>query len=180
MVDPDPWAALTNLPDKRAFHQLLSVAGNLYVVGGTNSAVDPTSNVASAGSQSTVLYDSISLVDGTLGSSWTTNANAMGKAREKFTAVVAGGYLFVSGGLYNGAANGSSEESYASLNSDGSVSSFNGATGSHTISGSAGGYNFFNQAAGYFVDSAGNPHVAILGGAEVGSGAPKAECWYQH
>jgi len=66
------------------------------------------------------------------------------------------------------------------VNADGSIASFNGATGSHTITGSTNGYNFFNHSSAYFVDAAGNPHVLILGGADVNAGAPRAEVWYQH
>ena len=104
----------------------------------------------------------------------------MGKSREKLSAVVAGSYILVSGGLYNGASTGSSEQSYASINADGSISSFNGATGSHTISGSAGGYDFFNQAAVLFVDTAGNPHVIVVGGEDTNAGTPVAGVWLQH
>jgi hypothetical protein len=89
-------------------------------------------------------------------------------------------YMLVSGGLYNGASTGSSEQSYAALNSDGSVSSFYGATGSQTISGSIGGYNFFNHAAVLFVDTAGNPHVLVLGGEDSNAGTPVSGVWLQH
>ncbi len=41
-----------------------------------------------------------------MNATWTTNAAGMGKTREKFTAVVAGGYVLVSGGLYSGASTG--------------------------------------------------------------------------
>ncbi len=174
------WVAAPGLPDKRAYHQILAIAGNLYVLGGSDAAADPLSNVLSAGSQSTVYYDPINLQNGSLANAtWTTNANTMTKPREKGSAVAAGGYVLVSGGLYNGAATGSSEQSYASLNADGSLSAFNGATGVHTITGSAGGYNFFNQSTAFFVDAAGRPHVFILGGADVNTGAAHAEVWYQ-
>jgi Galactose oxidase, central domain len=175
------WATLASLPDKRAYHQLVSVAGKLYVVGGTNASAEPLANTQSSGSQSTVDYAAINLQDGTLPSAgWTVNPTGLGKAREKFTAVSTGGYLLLSGGLYVGATTGSSEESYAAVNADGSIASFNGATGSHTITGSTNGYNFFNQSTAYFVDAAGNPHVLILGGADVNTGAARAEVWYQH
>lgn len=175
------WATLASLPDKRAYHQLASVAGRLYVVGGTNASAEPLASTQSSGSQSTIDYAAISLQDGTLpAAGWTVNATGLGKTREKFTAVSTGGYLLLSGGLYVGASTGSSEESYAAVNADGSIASFNGATGNHTITGSTNGYNFFNQSSAYFVDAAGNPHVLILGGADVNSGAPHAEVWYQH
>ncbi len=175
------WVTLASLPDKRAYHQLVSVAGRLYVVGGTNASAEPLANTQSSGSQSTIDYAAINLQDGTLpAAGWTVNPTSLGKTREKFTAVSTGGYLLISGGLYVGATTGSSEESYAGVNADGSIASFNGATGSHTITGSTNGYNFFNQSSAYFVDAAGNPHVLILGGADVNTGAARAEVWYQH
>ncbi len=113
-----------------------------------------------------------------MNAAWTTNATAMGKTREKFTAVVAGSHVLVSGGLYSGASTGSSEQSYAPINADGSIGSFNGATGSHTITGSVSGYDFFNHSAALFVDATGNPHV--LGGEDVNTGAVHSGVWFQH
>src|SRR5207302_10247569 len=129
----------------------------------------------SASSQSAIYYEPINIRNGGLvNAAWSTNVTAMGKTREKFTAVVAGGYVLVSGGLYSGASTGSSEQSYATINADGSIGSFNGATGSRTISGSSGGYDFFNHAAVLFVDSAGNPHVIVIGGEDTSAGPPVA------
>lgn len=175
------WQSLPNLPDVRAYHQLLVAAGVIYVVGGDNTTVDPVTNVQTGSSQGTIFYNGINLQDGSLANAtWSTNGNSLGKNREKFSAVVAGGYVLVSGGLYNGASNGSSEQSYAQINPDGSISSFNGATGTHTISGTTGGYDFYNQAGAYFVDTSGNPHVLVIGGGDINSGLPQAGVWYQH
>jgi hypothetical protein len=177
----EAWQTLADLPAALAYHQLVTSGGSLYVLGGTTAAVDPISKTQSGGSQGTVYSAPINIRNGGLANpAWTTNAASMGKAREKFTAVVAGSYVLVSGGLYNGASNGSSEQSYASINSDGSIASFNGATGSHTISGAASGYDFFNHAAVLFVDAAGNPHVLVIGGQDLNTGAPVGGVWYQH
>ncbi len=176
----DSWQALPELPEPRAYHQLVAVAGYLYVIGGESAAVDPISDV-SVTPQDTIYYNQIDLRDGSLVSaSWTTNSSTLSKKREKHTAAAAGSYILVSGGLYNAASTGSSEQSYATINTDGSVGSFQGATGSRTISGSAGGYNFFNHSTAYFVDESGNPHVLILGGEDVNTGLSHAEVWYQH
>jgi hypothetical protein len=178
------WTTLVDLPDKRAHHQLVTAAGNLYVLGGTNAVgVDPISNAPST-SVSTIFYQAINLKDGTLtGTTWTTNGTGLSKSREKFSAVVAGGGVLASGGLYNGAINGSTEQEFASINTDGSLSSFTTVTGSTTITKQVGGYNFYNQSSAYFADTAGKPHVLILGGAEISntasSGTPHAEVWYQ-
>lgn len=175
------WVTLPDLPQVLAYFQLVTSTDRLYVIGGDGTAVDPITNIQSSSSLDNIYHNQIDFKDGTLiNSTWTTQANVLGKKREKHTAVVAGSYILVSGGLYNGAPNGSSEQSYATINTDGSVGSFGGATGSDTISDSVGGYNFFNHAAAYFVDESGNPHVLILGGEDVNTGLLHAEVWYQH
>jgi len=163
------WSTLPSLPAAVAYHQLVETGGTLYVLGGTSTAaVDPTSVNQSAGSVSTVYYNSIN-PDGTLaGTSWTTNPASMIKAVEKNTVVAIGSYVLASGGLYAGASTGSTEESYSTQSTiDASLGSFVGATGSKTIAGTAGGYDFFNHSAALYVDPAGNPHVMILGGQTV-------------
>jgi len=174
------WAALADLPDARAYHQFVTVAGYLYVIGGDNTAVTPLSEAQSVSSQGNIYYAQINLLDGSLvNSAWTTNSGGIGKNREKFTATVAGSYILLSGGLYNGQP-GSSEQTYATINSDGSVSPFGGATGSNTISGTllpTPGYNFYNHANAYFVDASGKPHVIILGGGDAVTGAPHNGVW---
>jgi hypothetical protein len=173
------WTTLVDLPDKRAYHQFVTAAGNVYVLGGTNAAVDPIVNAQSV-NVSTIFYQAINLKDGTLsGTTWTLNSSGLSKSREKFSAAVAGGGVLASGGLYNGATNGSTEQEFASINTDGSLANFTTVTGSTTITKAAGGYNFYNQSSAYFSDTAGKPHVLILGGADVNTGAPHAEVWYQ-
>jgi hypothetical protein len=175
------WQTLPDLPVALAYHQLVTSAGYLYVLGGDGDKVDPITNVAAPSSQTGIYYDQINIRDGSLaGSAWTTNGSALGKAREKFTAVVAGDYVLVSGGLYNGATNGSSEQAYASFGAQGALGAFNGATGVHTISGSTSGYDFYNHAVASFVDSGGAPHVLVLGGADVNTGGVHDGVWYQH
>jgi len=163
--------SLPSLPAPVAYHQLVTTGGVLYVLGGTlSAALDPISATQSAGTVGSVYYNSIN-PDGTLaGSSWSTNPTSMIKAAEKHTIVAIGSYVLASGGLYSGAATGSSEESYATQSTiDATLGSFQGATGSKTITGTPGGYNFFNHSAALYVDPAGNPHVLILGGQTVGA-----------
>ncbi len=171
------WATLSALPAARAYHQLLAAAGSLYVIGGDSGSADPlTYNASSSSALSSVLYSQINIADGTL-SAW-ANTSGLGKYREKHTAVVAGGYIVVTGGLYNGTP-GSSESVYASIKADGSLTSFNGATGTNTIS-SLSSYNPFNQSSVFFADSNGNPHIYILGGQDVTTGNPSSGCWFQY
>jgi hypothetical protein len=96
----------------------------------------------------------------------------MTKARSKHSSLVAGGALFESAGLYAAAGTGSSENIYATINSDGTVASFNGATGSNTLV-SVGGVDLFNHAAVVYQDASGVSHVMILGGDDVNAPGQK-------
>ena len=174
------WATLTDLPVARTFHQMVAVAGTLYVIGGSNAAIDPISNSLSGSAQETIYYNPINITNGSLNPAWTLNPNNLIKATEKHSAVAAGSYVLVSGGLYAGVVPfGSTEQSYAEVNTDGSLGSFNGATGVHTIRNTS-GYDFYNHSRTFVVDSSGLPHVYILGGNDVANGAPRAEVWYQY
>jgi IPT/TIG domain len=177
----DAWTALPDLPAALAYHQLVVSAASLYVLGGDTAAADPLSNVWSPSEQSGIAYAPLDIRNGGMvNPAWTPNASALTKAREKFTAVAAGPYVLVSGGLYGTSAlTGSSEQSYAAFLTGGGLGSFMGATGVHTILGS-GGYNFYNHAGGLYVDASGKPHVIVLGGADVNTGAPVAGVWVQH
>lgn len=175
------WQTLAPLPSARTYHGLAQFGGYLYAFGGESAALAP--NDANAASSATrmnqVAYARLDLRTGDITTAgWTVNSSSLTKAVGKHTAVVAGGNVLVTGGLYNGASTGSSEESYADMRSDGTVSSFSGATGSHTIA-SAGGKNLFNHAALSYVDASGVAHVLVLGGDDVNApGKKRAEVWY--
>lgn len=175
------WSAEPSLPFARAHHDVGQFGGYLYVFGGDSATVTPNDSgyTNNATKLNQIAYARIDLRTGDLlGSSWSVNAGGMTKVVSKHTAVIAGGNVLVTGGLYNGAATGSTEESYAQLNSDGTVASFNGATGSHTIL-SAGGANLFNHAALGYVDANGVAHVLVLGGDDVNApGKKRAEVWF--
>ncbi len=174
------WQSEPSLPFARAYAPLTQFGGYLYVWGGDSATVAPNDgNYTTNGSKlNQVAYAKIDLRTGDLTGSWVVNSASLTKAVAKHTAVVAGGTVLITGGLYNGAATGSSEESYAQINSDGTVGSFNGATGSHTI-GSAGGGNLFNQAALAYVDASGVAHVLVIGGDDVNTpGAKHKQVWY--
>ncbi|HXI64131.1 MAG TPA: hypothetical protein VNH14_06485 [Gemmatimonadales bacterium] len=175
------WQAEPTLPFARAYGGFGQLGGYLYYFGGDSAAVTPNdSNYTNNGSKvSQIAYIKVNLRTGDLaGPSWTVNASALTKAVSKHTAVVAGGNVLVTAGLYNGAATGSTEETYAQINSDGSVGSLNGATGSHTIT-SAGGGNLFNHAALSYVDANGVAHVLVLGGDDVNApGAKHKQVWF--
>jgi hypothetical protein len=101
----------------------------------------------------------------------------LGAATAKHTAVLLGGRVLLTGGLYPGADAAASEERYATINADGSVGAFADVGGSHTIV-SAGGRSLFNHAVVVGVDANGTPHVYILGGDDVNApGKKRAEVW---
>ena len=146
----------------------------MYAFGGDGGTVVPNdASTSSATALSDVIYAQVDLRSRDLTTAgWTLGANKLKKAVVKHSSVVAGGNVLVSGGLYTGATTGSSEESYAVLNSDGTVGTFNGATGANTIS-SAGGGNIFNHAAVGYTDGSGAFHVMVVGGDDVNTPGTK-------
>ncbi len=174
---PGAWEALTTLPTGRSYHGFISFGGYLYALGGETAAVTPDDSTNTATKLGEILYAKIDLRTGLLGS-WLSNPSSMTKDVSKHTVVMSGGYLLATAGIYNGAKNGSTEETYAQLNSDGTVSSFNGATGSHTIV-SAGGRNLYNHAALSYTDARGFAHVLVVGGDDLNNpGHKRAETWF--
>jgi hypothetical protein len=176
------WQPLAPLPTPRSYHGWATFGGYLYAFGGDTSAVTPNdANFADNTKKlKQIVYNRISLRTGDLvGASWTVNANDLIKEVSKHTAVVAGGSVLVSGGLYAGASTGSTEQSYASFNSDGSVGSLNGATGAHTIQSVNGGRDLFSHAALSYIDASGVAHVLVLGGDDASAPSKKrAEVWF--
>ena len=167
------WQTEVALPFARAHAGLGALGGYLFTFGGDSGAVAPNTGTLSTSAIADVASAQIDLRTGDLTSAgWTTNANKLKKAVTKHTAVVAGGDVLVTAGLYNGASTGSTEETYAQFNSDGTVGAFNGATGSNTIS-SAGGGNLFNQAALGYTDGNGAFHVLVAGGDDVNTPGTK-------
>jgi hypothetical protein len=167
------WETLPELPAARTHHGFATFGGYLYVVAGETVTTDPDSDVLTTPTDQ-IHYSKINLRTGAIGD-WVLNSSALGKARSKHTALVLGGSLFVSSGLYSGlsaSVQGSSENVYATINSDGTIGSFSGATGSNTLF-SAGGNNLFNQVGISYIDAKGVAHVMIIGGAKVGAPATK-------
>jgi hypothetical protein len=137
------------------------------VLGGDTAAVPPGDGTLTGTRVARIHYARLDLRTGVLtASSWTLNPSTLIKQAAKHSAVVAGGWVLASGGLYNGAATSSTEHQYAAIQTDGTLASFGGATGSQTIT-SAGGVPFFNHAAIAYVDASGVAHVVILGGNDV-------------
>jgi hypothetical protein len=171
----EEWESLPGLPSGIACHGFVSFGGYLYTVGGETGNVAPDAGSQSAGTKQ-IFYSRINLRTGEIGD-WTENPSSLGKERSKHSTLVLGGNIFISSGLYSGLGGnvgGSSENAYASINSDGTIGTFNGATGSNTLF-STGGNNLFNQGGISYIDSEGVAHVMILGGARVGSPSTKLD-----
>jgi len=168
------WKTEASLPSARAYFGSGSFAGYLYSFGGNTGTVAPNdASVSSSTSIGEVAYAQIDLRSRDITTAgWTLNSAQLNKARMKHTAVVAGGNVLITGGLYAGASTGSSEESYGQLNADGTIGSFNGATGSVTIN-SLGGGNVFNHAAVGYSDGNGAFHVAVVAGDDVSTPGTK-------
>ena len=129
------WEALASLPEARAYHQFVGFGGFLYAVGGDTGAVsvDEGNFQQNSTKLSTIALARIDLRSGLLPNGWVVSGSTMQKSRSKHIALAAGGSLFVTSGLYAAAGNGSSENSFARINSDGTLGSFGGATGSNTL-----------------------------------------------
>ncbi len=163
------WQPLTSLPFKRSYFGFGINGSVMYVLGGDSGTVTPNDSSISPTAIGDVAYAQLDVRTGDItAAGWVTSPNKLTKNVSKHTAVMAGGAVLVTGGLYNGASTGSTEESYATLNADGTTSSFQGATGSNTIK-SAGGGDLFNHAAVGYVDHAGAFHVLVAGGDDVNS-----------
>ena len=175
----DFWESQPSLPTPRAYPAVAQAAGVLYVVGGETAASAPGDGTLTGTRSSQIHFNPLDLRTGELGNaSWTLNSSALIKTRAKHTAVAAGGWMLVSGGLYNGSATSSTEHSFAAINVDATLGSFGGATGSQTIV-SAGGVPFFNHAAIGYVDASGEARVVVLGGTDVTAPAtPIAEVYF--
>jgi hypothetical protein len=169
------WESIPSLPTATAHHGFVNFGPYLYVVGGDTAVVDPSNSGASGTETAATYMARIDMRDGTV-PAWTSTSTP-GKARGKHGVMSAGGSVVVTSGMYSGQV-GSSENSYAILESDGALSSWGGATGSSLIQVVL-GYGIFNQAAISFVDADGNGHVVVLGGGIRGSaGAASAGVVY--
>ena len=167
------WQALTSLPFARSYVGFGVNGTFLYALGGDSGTVTPNDSSLSAKAISDVVYAQIDVHTGALtAAGWTAGASKLKKAVSKHSAVMAGGNVLVTAGLYNGASTGSTEESYAGLNADGSTTAFNGATGANTIA-AAGGGDVFNHAAVGYLDATGAFHILVVGGDDVNAPTKK-------
>ncbi|MFW6192223.1 MAG: hypothetical protein ACOC83_01950, partial [Gemmatimonadota bacterium] len=175
------WTELAALPDGRAYHDFTVIGNCLHVFAGESAAVGPDDATITDTRLTTVLKNRIDLrTDDLRSSSWSADDSELGNdGRSKHTALIAGGGVLVTAGLYNGVKGslGNAEQIFAQIESDCEVQDFGGATNEDNIK-KNGGANLFNHAAATFVDGDGQAHVMILGGDDVDDpGTRRAEVW---
>lgn len=171
------WESLAGLPSPRAYHAMVDFGPYLYAVGGDAGTTTPQNATQTGSELATINLVRLDLRTGGFTADGWLPISAMNKARSKHSTIFGGGALFTTSGIYNGQP-GSSENTYASLNSDGTLGSWQGATGSDVIV-NALGYSLYNQAAVSFVDASGVAHVLVLGGADrARPGQPSAAVVY--
>jgi hypothetical protein len=156
------WEPIASLPTPLAYHSLVNFGPYIYAVGGETAWSPPTRATMTNTETDKSWLVRLNMRNGSFATGWSLTS-AMAKARSKHGTIFGGGALFVTSGLYSGQA-GSSENTYAVLNSDGSLQSWQGATGADIIQ-NAIGWPLYNQAIVTFIDQQGNGHVLVLGGA---------------
>jgi hypothetical protein len=155
------WQALPAMPTARAYFSLVNFGPYIYAVGGESGTATPSRPTITGTETAGTDLARINLRTGEI-PSWTP-VSTMAKARSKHSSVFAGGALLATSGVYAGQP-GSSENTYAQINSDGTLGSWQGATGAETIAAEI-GISLYNQAAIAFVDESGQSHVLVIGGA---------------
>lgn len=173
-----PWEASISLPEPSAFGSLVSFGPFIFSVGGETGTSEPVRSTQTGSETSRVYAARIDLRTRDLEPTGWSQTESMSKARSKHEAVFAGGSIFVTSGIYAGQP-GSSENTFADLNSDGTIRPWQGATGSETIDVEI-GISLYNQALVSFIDRSGVGHVLVLGGADRDNeGIPSgAVAWY--
>lgn len=174
------WVTLEDLPTARSYHELTVIGNCLHVFDGNTAAVVPETNDLTDTRLFEINHARVDLRSSDLrDAGWTVDDTEPPKARYKASALIAGGVVLRTAGLYNGiGTSGSSENQFAQIASDCDVGSFNGANNAASIK-SKGGANLFNHAAVSYVDGDGTAHVMILGGDDVDSpGNKRAEVWF--
>src|SRR5207247_8621057 len=163
------WQPLTSLPFRLSYFAFALNGTFLYAFGGDSGTVTPNDSSLTASAVDHTAYAEIDARTGDLtAAGWSSSGGQIGKLRAKHTAVVAGGDVLITAGLYNGSSSGAAEERYAPLHADGSGSSFSGATGANTIFSAGGGDVFHHPAVGH-LDGPGAFHLRARAGDAVGT-----------
>jgi hypothetical protein len=178
------WEALPSLPIQVGYSSFTRVGNCLHTFGGDSAAVNPNSNAVTSTRVAKMQRSKINLRTGALTTEgWVIDNTDMTKARAKHTALIAGGGVLVTAGLYDGIGTlGSNEQEFAQIGGTTvdacEVDSFAGATNEANIAKKGGG-NLFNHAAIVYVDANGASRVMILGGDDVDNpGVKRKAVWF--
>src|SRR3989454_10847446 len=166
-----PFTTQGSLPAPRARLGIGAYGLYLYAVGGDNATLAPNDPTLPNSGFTAVYYGKLNPSSHNI-TSWSATG-LLETGRSAHTAVVAGGNVLVTGGLYSGATMGTDEESYAAINAaDGTVVSFTMASGGTKLTS-----NLFNHAAvGYLSGLSGSNgvfHVLVVGGDDVNTPGTK-------
>jgi hypothetical protein len=173
------WEALPAMPGPRSYHELTLIGNCLQVFDGDSAAVAPDDAALTGTRIGEIARTRIDLRTGDLvAGGWVIDNTTPPKSRSKHTAIIAGGGVLRTAGLYDGiGAFGSSENFFAQIASDCDVGDFSGANNNNSIA-SKGGGNLFNHAAISYVDANGVARVMILGGDDVDNpGVKRKAVW---
>lgn len=174
------WQSLQSLPDPRAYHEMTVIGNCLHVFDGDSASFDPNLGQLTDTRYLDIARTTIDLrSDDLADAGWSIDDTQPPKARNRHTALIAGGVVLRTAGWYDGiGTSGSSENQFAQIQSSCDVGDFNGANNQNSIK-SKGGGNLFNHAAVSFVDGSGTAHVMILGGDDVDSpGDKRSAVWF--
>lgn len=158
------WESMPALPGPVAYGSLVNFGPFVYSVGGETATSAPVRADQTGTETNAVDFVRIDLRDGSFMAPGWSSTESPGKTRSKHGTVFAGGALFVTSGIYAGQP-GSSENTFAVLNSSGTLQPWQGATGSETIAAET-GTSVYNQALVTFIDTDGVGHLLVLGGAD--------------
>src|SRR6266699_890052 len=158
------WATEGALPARRARLSIGAFGLYLYAIAGDSATLSPNDSIPRASETATVFFGRMSPTSHEV-AAWSV-AGTLDVARSAHTAVIAGGNILVTGGLYAGGSTGTNDESYAALTAaDGTVGSFSVAT-ANTI-------HLFNHGATGYLGGDGTFHVLVAGGDDVNTPGTK-------
>lgn len=159
-----------------AYHGSTHVSQALWVFGGADGLAPPLptdtlelrrEDAASTGLSSKSGYF--------ISDSWIHRGPTMPGGRSRFAAIRAGDFMLAVGGLYPGAAE-SMAETVAAAIGDSTLGSFAGPVGVNTIAGLGGGV-LVGAIGVSWVDLAGRTGGLVIGGTDLGTGAPSPAVW---
>ena len=165
----DSWESLPAMPRAAAFGSIVNFGPYIYSVAGDSVGSPAVQESLSGGETASVYLVRLNLRTGGFRDEGWVVTEPLQRGRSKHSALVGGGAVFTTSGVYSGQV-GSLENVFAPFLTGGAglLEPWNGATGAELIQNEL-GYGVYNQAAVYFIDQNGQGHVLVLGGARRGN-----------